>query len=172
MMKLSFYGKAIHFYRWFGKFFGAAGRIWEIATTVSTLLILFVPQFASYKVGYKISTFVPLAIAQTVVSITFLVCLALAVPVALLLGPLALLEIPIEVLLKKRVHKLVKEKHKMSVDALVRETGVLENDLVFLMKNWILRPGKDVNKVEGVMGTIKRGHLQIDLNAKELSWQE
>ena len=61
----------------------------------------------------------------------------------------------------------------MSVDELVMETGVLENDLGFLLKNWIIRPGKDVNKVDMVtMGMIKRGHLQIDLDAKELSWQE
>ncbi|KKS40045.1 MAG: hypothetical protein UV63_C0004G0038 [Microgenomates group bacterium GW2011_GWC1_43_11] len=40
------------------------------------------------------------------------------------------------------------------------------------MKNWIIRPGEDVYKVDKATGTIKRGHLQIDLNAKELSWQE
>lgn len=171
-MKLSFYGKAMHFYMWFGRFFGKAIIIWIFFLIVSTVLIISVPQFSSFKVGFKISTFVPLAIAQTVVSITFLVSLALAVPAAILIGPLALLEIPIEILLKKRVYKLVKERQKMSVDELVKETRVLENDLSFLLKNWIIRPGEDVYKVYKATGTIKRGHLQIDLNAKELSWQE
>lgn len=171
-MKLSFYGKAMHFYMWFGRFFGKATIIWIFFLTVSTILTISVPQFSLHKPGFKISPFVPLAIAQTVVGITFLVSLVGGVASAALIGPLALLEIPIEVLLKKRVYKLVKERQKMSVDELVRETGVLENDLSFLMKNWIMRPGKDVHKVEGATGTIKRRHLQIDLNAKELSWQE
>ena len=171
-MKLSFYGKAMHFYMWFGRFFGKAILIWIFFLLVSTILIISVPQFSIHKVGFKISTFAPLAIAQTVVGITCLVSLALAVPMATLIGPLALLEIPIEILLKKRVYKIVKEKRKISVDELVRETGVLENDLSFLLKNWIIRPGKDVYKVDMVTGTIKRGHLQIDLNDKELTWQE
>lgn len=171
-MKLSFYGKAIHFYRWFGRFFGKATIIWMFFLLVSTMLIISVPQFSINKVGFKISTSVPLAIAQTVVGFTCLVSLALAVPMAVLIGPLALLEIPIEIRLKKRVYKLVKERRKMSVDELVRETGVLENDLSFLIKNWIIRPGNDVYKVNMAIGTIKRGHLQIDLEAKELSWQE
>ena len=171
-MKLSFYGKSMRFYRWFGGFFGKATIIWIFLLLVSTILIISVPQFSINKVGFKISTSVPLAIAQTVVGITCLVSLALAVPMAVLIGPLALLEIPIEILLKKRVYKLVKERRKMSMDELVRETEVLENDLSFLLKNWIMRPGNDVYKVDIVTGTIKRGHLQIDLNAKELSWQE
>jgi len=35
-----------------------------------------------------------------------------------------------------------------------------------------MKPGKDTNKVYIATGTIKRGHMQIDLEAKELSWQE
>ena len=162
----------MHFYMWFGKFFTKAINIWIFSLLVSTILIISVPQFSSFKVGFKISPFIPLAIAQAVVSITFLVSLVGGVASAALIGPLALLEIPIELLLKKRVYKLVKERQKMSVDELVKETGVLENDLSFLMKNWIIRPGEDVYKVDKATGTIKRGHLQIDLNAKELSWQE
>jgi hypothetical protein len=172
-MKLSFYGKAMHFYMWFGKFALKIIMILIFTLLVSLTLILTVPQFSLHKAGSEISHFIPLAIAQTVVSITFLVSLAGAVVFGLSAGFIALLEIPIEVLLKKRVYKLVKERQKMSVDELVRETGVLENDLSFLMKNWIIRPGEDVHKVDKVVtGMIKRGHLQIDLNAKELSWQE
>ena len=90
-------------------------------------------------------------------------------------GFIALLEIPIEMFLKKRVYKLVKERQKMSMDELVRETGVLENDLGFLIKNWIIKKStiEDIYKVNQITtGIIKRGHLQIDLKAKELSWQE
>ena len=171
-MKLSFYGKAMHFYMWFGKFALKITMILIFTLLVSLTLILTVPQFSAYKVGFTPSTFVPLAIAQAIVSITFLVSLVGGVAFELPAGLIALLEIPIEILLKKRVYKIVKEKQKMSVDELVRETGVLENDLSFLMKNWIIRPGEDTNKVYKATGTIKRGHLQIDLNAKELSWQE
>jgi len=171
-MKLSFYGKTMHFYMWFGRFFGKVINIWIFSLLLSTMLTISIPQFSLFKVGFKISPFVPLAIAQTVVGITFLVSLVGGVALAALISPLALLEIPIEILLKKRVYKLVKERQKMSVDELVRATGVLENDLSFLMKNWIIRPGQDVHKVDKATGTIKRGHLQIDLNAKELSWQE
>ena len=171
-MKLSFYGKAIHFYRWFGWFFLKVMLIWLLFLTVSTILMISVPQFSSYKVGFEISPFVPLAIAQTVVTITVLVSMVGGVVLVALISPVALLELPIEILLKKRVYKLVKERRKMSMDEFVRETEVLENDLSFLLKNWIIRPGNDVYKVDMVTGTIKRGHLQIDLNAKELSWQE
>ena len=171
-MKLGFYGKAIHFYMWFGRFFTKVMLIWLLVMTVSTILMISVPQFSSYKVGFEISPFVPLAIAQTVVTITVLVSMVGGVVLVALISPVALLEIPIEILLKKRVYKLVKERRKMSIDELVRETGVLENDLGFLLKNWIIRPGMEVNKVDMAAGTFKRGHMQIDLNAKELSWQE
>jgi hypothetical protein len=173
-MKLSFYGKAMHFYMWFGKFFTKAIYLFLFFLLVSTLLIIFVPQFSSYKVGFTPSTFVPLRIAQVVVSITFIVSLVGGVVLAAIIGPMALLEIPIEILLKKRVSKLVKERRKMSLDELVKETGVMENDLSFLVKNWIIRPmTEDIDKVNKVVtGTIKRGRLQIDLDAKELSWQE
>lgn len=171
-MKLSFYGKAMHFYMWFGRFARKITIILISSLLVSTILTISVPQFSLHKPGFEISHFIPLAIAQTVVGITFLVSLVGGVAFELPAGLIALLEIPIEVLLKKRVYKLVKERQKMSVDELVRETGVLENDLSFLMKNWIIRPGEDVHKVDKVTGTIKRGHLQIDLNVKELSWQE
>ena len=170
--KLSFYGKAIHFYRWFGGFFLKGILIWMFLMTVSTVLIVSVPQFSINKVGFKISTFVPLAIAQTVVGITCLISLVVGAPVGVMIGLIALLEIPMEILLKKRVYKLVKERRKMSMDELVSETGVLENDLNYLLKNWIIKPGMDVDKVDIVEGTIKRGHLQIDLTAQELSWQE
>lgn len=172
VMKLSFYGKAIHFYRWFGHFALKISLIIIFTLLVSLTLILAVPQFSVHKVGFEISHFVPLAIAQIVVGIAFLVSLVGGVVFELPAGLLALLEIPIEVLLKKRVYKLVKERQKMTMDELVIETGVLENDLSFLLKNWIIRPGEDVYKVDRATGTIKRGHLQIDLNARELSWQE
>ena len=172
-MKLSFYGKAMHFYMWFGPFARKITFILMSSLLVSTILTISVPQFSLHKADFEISHFIPLAIAQTVVGITFLTSLVGGVAFELPAGLMALLEIPIEVLLKKRVYKLVKERQKMSVDELVKETGVLENDLSFLMKNWIVRPGEDVNKVNNVTtGRIKRGHLQIDLNAKELSWQE
>ena len=173
-MKLSFYGKAMHFYMWFGKFVLKVTMILIFTLLVSLTLILSVPQFSLHKPGVEISHFIPLAIAQFVVATTFLVSLVGGVVFELSAGLIALLEIPIEVLLKKRVYKLVKERQKISVDELVRETGVLENDLSFLMKNWIIRPmTEDIYKVDKVTtGTIRRGHLQIDLNARELSWQE
>jgi len=132
-MKLSFYGKAMHFYMWFGRFFFKAMLIWFFFFIVSTLLIISVPQFSIHKVGFKISTSIPLAIAQTVIGITFFVS---------------------------------------AVVEIVRETRVLENDLSFLLKNWIIKPGMDTYKVHMATGTIKRGHMQIDIDAKELSWQE
>lgn len=162
----------MHFYMWFGLFARKITIILISSLLVSTILTISIPQFSLYKAGFEISHFIPLAIAQTVVGITFLVSLVGGVAFELPAGLIALLEIPIEVLLKKRVYKLVKERQKMSVDELVKETGVLENDLSFLMKNWVIRPGEDVYKVYKATGTIKRGHLQIDLNAKELSWQE
>jgi len=120
-MKLSFYGRAIHFYMWFGKFFTKV--IYIFLLIVSTLLIISVPQFSINKVDFKISTSIPLAIDQTVVGFTFLVSLVVGAVLGVVIGSLALLEIPIEILLKKRVYKLVKERRKMSVDELVRETG-------------------------------------------------
>jgi len=172
-IKLSFYGKAIHFYRWFGSFALKITMILMFSLLVSGALIVSVPQFSIHKAGFEISHFIPLAIAQTVVGITFFVSLVGGVIFELPAGLIALLEIPIEVLLKKRVYRLVKERQKMSIDELVSETGVLENDLSYLLKNWILRPAReDVYKVDRATGTIKRGHLQIDLNTKELSWQE
>jgi len=169
---MSFYGKAMRFYMWFGPWARKITAVIMLSLLASTILTISVPQFSLNKAGFEISHFLPLAIAQTVVGIIFLVSLVGGVAFELPVGLIALLEIPIEVLLKKRVYKLVKKRRKMSVDELVRETGVLENDLNFLMKNWITRPGEDVHKVDTITGTIKRGHLQIDLNAKELSWQE
>jgi hypothetical protein len=174
MMKLSFYGKVIHFYMRFGPWAHKITAILIFSMLASTTLIVSVPQFSLHKAGSQISHFLPLAIAQTAVGIIFLVSLAGGVAFGLSAGLLGLLEIPIEVILKKRVYKLVKEKHKMSIDAVVRETGVLEDDLGFLMKNWIIRPmTEDIYKVNDVKtGKLKRGHLQVDLSAKELSWKE
>jgi hypothetical protein len=171
-MKLSFYGRAIHFYMWFGKFFTKVIYLFMFLLIVSALLILFVPQFSLNKVGFRVSSSGPLAIAQAIVGITFLVSLVLGAVLGVVIGSLALIEIPIEIRLKKRVYKLVKERGKMSLDELVNETGVLENDLSFLLKNWIMKPGMDTYKVNLATGKIKRGHLQIDLEAKELTWQE
>lgn len=164
----------MHFYMWFGKFALKVTMILMFTLSVSLTLILSVSQFSLHKAGFEISHFIPLAIAQTVVGITFLVSLVGGVAFELPAGFIALLEIPIEILLKKKVYKIVKERQKISVDELVKETGVLENDLSFLMKNWIIRPmTEDIYKVNKVTtGTIKHGHLQIDLNARELSWQE
>ncbi|MDP2874098.1 MAG: hypothetical protein Q8N84_02290 [bacterium] len=139
---------------------------------LSWTLIMSVPQFSSFKADFKISTSAPLAIAQTIVSITFLVSMVGGVLLAALAAPLALLEIPIEVLLRKKVYKLVKERQKIALDELVKETGVLENDLGFLLKNWTFAPTEDAYKAYKETKTIKRGHMQIDLNSKELSWQE
>ena len=174
MMKLSFYGKAMHFYIRFGHWALKIITILIFSMLASTTLIVSVPQFSLNKAGSQISHFLPLAIAQTVVGIIFLVSLVGGVAFGLSAGLVALLEIPIEVILKKRVYKLVKERRKMSFDALVKETGVLEDDLGFLMKNWIIKPmTEDIYKVNDVKtGTLKRGHLQIDLSAKELTWQE
>jgi hypothetical protein len=174
-VKLSFYGKAMRFYMWFGRFAFKIMMRFTFAMLVSLTLTLSVPQFSLHKPGVEISHFIPLAIAQVAVGITLLVSMAGGVAFALLAGFLALLEMPIELSLKKRVYKLVKERQKMSMDELVRETGVLENDLSFLIKNWIITKSKieDIYKVNQITtGIIKRGHLQIDLKAKELSWQE
>jgi len=174
-MKLSFYGRAIHFYMWFGKFALKIIMRFTFALLVSLTLTLSIPQFSLYKPGVEISHFIPLAIAQVVVFITLLVSMVGGAVFEISAGFIALLEIPIEMLLKKRVYKLVKERQKMSMDELVRETGVLENDLSFLIKNWIIKKSKieDIYKVNQVTtGIIKRGHLQIDLKAKELSWDE
>jgi hypothetical protein len=174
-MKLSFYGRAMHFYMWFGRFAFKVIMIFICTLLVSLILTLSVPQFSLYKPGVEISHFIPLAIAQVAVGITLLVSLVGGAVFEISAGFIALLEIPIEMLLKKRVYKLVKERQKMSMDELVRETGVLENDLSFLIKNWIIKNStiEDIYKANQVTtGIIKRGHLQIDLNAKELSWQE
>jgi len=174
IMKLGFYGKAIHFYMWFGKFALKITMILVFTLLISFTLILLVPQFSLHKPGVEISHFIPLAIAQFVIATTFLISLIGGVVFALSGGFIALLEIPIEILLKKRVYKLVKERQKMSVDELVKENGVLENDLIFLFKNWIIRPmTEDIYKVDKITdGTIKRGHLQINLKTREVSWQK
>jgi len=180
---LSFYGRAIHFYMWFGKFALKVIMIFIFTLLISLTLVLSVPQFSFHKPGVKISHFIPLAIAQVTVGITFLVSLVGGAAFGTLAGFIALLEMPIEMLLKKKVYKLVKERQKMSMDELVKETGVLENDLSFLIKCWLIikpRMGEDIKpKMEDIYkanqittGIIKRGHLQINLKAKELSWQE
>jgi hypothetical protein len=160
---------------WFSRFAFKIMMRFIFALLVSLTLTLSVPQFSLYKPGVEISHFIPLAIAQVAVGITLLVSMVGGTVFATLAGFIAILEIPIEMLLKKRVYKLIKERQKMSMDELVRETGVLENDLSFLIKNWIITKSRieDIYKVDKVTtGIIKRGHLQIDLNAKELSWQE
>ncbi len=171
-MKLSFYGRAIHFYRWFGGFFGKMFLVLLALLLLSWTLIMSVPQFSSFKADFKISTSAPLAIAQTIVSITFLVSMVGGVLLAALAAPLALLEIPIEVLLRKNVYKIVKERQKIALDELVKETKVLEDELGYLLKNWLFVPTEEAYKSFKGDRVIKRGHLQIDLNAKELSWQE
>jgi len=172
----------MHFYMWFGRFAFKVIMIFICTLLVSLILTLSVPQFSLYKPGVEISHFIPLAIAQVAVDITLLVSLVGGAVFEISAGFIALLEIPIEMLLKKRVYKLVKERQKMSMDELVRETGVLENDLSFLIKCWLIiksRMGDIKSKMEDIYkanqvttGIIKRGHLQIDLKAKELSWQE
>lgn len=171
-MRLSFYGRAMHFYMWFGRFFAKAIMILILVLLVSTILIVAVPEFSLHKVGFTISPYLPVAIAQTRVGIAFLVSLAGGVILAALIIPPAFLEIATEIRLKKRVYGLVQARRKMSLDELVRETGVLESDLSFLLKNWIMKPGFDSYRIANAAGTIKRGHLQIDLGARELSWQE
>lgn len=131
-MKLSFYGKAMRFYMWFG---GFAFKIMMISIPVmliSLALVVTVPQFSLQKPGFQIATFFPLAIAQIRVGITFLVSLGGGVVFALLAGFLALLEISIEIFLKNRVYKLVKTKQKITLVELASEVGVLENTLSFL----------------------------------------
>ena len=130
-MKLSFYGRAIHFYMWFGKFAFRIIMRFTFALLVSLALTLLVPQFSLHKPGVEISHFIPLAIAQVAVGITLLVSMVGGAVFGTLAGFIAILEIPIEAFLKRRVYKLVKERQKMSLDELVRETGVLENDLSF-----------------------------------------
>lgn len=154
-MKLSFYGKAMHFYMWFGQFALKITIILMFTLLISLTLVLSVSQLAIHKVGFEISHFVPLAIAQTIVGITLLASMAVGVAFELPAGIIALFEIPIEVSLKKRVSKIVKEKQKISMAELASATGVLESDLSFLLKNWLIRPG----------------HLQFDIDAQELSWQ-
>jgi len=173
-MKLSFYGKVIHFYMWFGKFVIKVSMILICTLLVSLILMLSVPQFSLHEPGVEISHYVPLAIAQVIVTSTFLVSLVGGIAFEIPAGCIALLEIPIEIFLKKRVYKLVKEKRKISIDELVRETGVLENDLSFLIKNWIMRPmTEDIYKVDRVTtGMAIRGHMQFNIGAKELYWQE
>jgi hypothetical protein len=60
----------------------------------------------------------------------------------------------------------------MALDELVKATGVLEDELSLLLKSWITKPGEDTGKIYKATGTIKSGHLQFDLNTKELSWLE
>jgi hypothetical protein len=103
--KLGFYGKATHFYMWFNPFVLKTTGIIMFTLIVSGILVVSVPQFSMHKPGFEISHFIPLAIAQFVVAVTFLVSLVGGVVFELPAGLIALLGIPIDVLVKKRVYR-------------------------------------------------------------------
>lgn len=172
--KLSFYGRALRFYRKFGKFVLKVTGILSLTLLVSLMLVLYMPQFSIHKVGFEISHNILLAIAQVVVGITLLASMAVTVIFEIPAGLILLCEIPIEVSLKRRIIRLIKEKQKMSLVELVDATGVTENDLSFLFKMWIVRPAAntaDIEQANQTMGKIKRGHLHFDVDANELSWE-
>jgi hypothetical protein len=63
----------------------------------------------------------------------------------------------------------------MSLAELASVMGVLENDLNFLLKMWIIRPAPEVsaiNQASQATGKIIRGSLHFDIDTKELSWIE
>lgn len=171
-MTLSYYGKAIHFYMWFGNFLNKVKNILILLLILSGALVIYVPQFSLHKEGFKISLYIPLAIIQVIVGIVFLISLVGVPSFITLLLLFALHEVFIELLLRKKVYKLIKEKQRMSLDELVKATGVLEDELSLLLKSWILKPGEDTGKIYKSIGTIKSCHLQFDLNTKELCWKE
>lgn len=173
--RLSFTGRAMRFYRWLNKFTLKVTGITIVTMMISLALVLFVPQFGLHKPGFEISHNVFLAIVQVLVGIALLGSMAGGVAFFLSVGLIALFEIPIEIVLRKKVYRLVKEKQRMSLSALASATGVTENDLSFLLKAWILKPSfeyNDINKANETTGKIVRGRLHFDVDAKELSWEE
>lgn len=173
--KLGFTGRAMRFYRWLNRFTLKVTGITMLTMMISLALVLFVPQFGLHKPGVEISQNVFLAIVQVLVGIALLGSMVCGVAYFVPVGLIALFEIPIEVVLKKKVYRIVREKQRMSLSALANATGVTENDLSFLLKAWILKPSfeyNDISKANEATGKILRGRLHFDIDSGEVFWDE
>jgi hypothetical protein len=139
------------------------------------LLILFglflslLPQFSNLEEVFKPSTSLILVEIEVIV----LTVLVLGLFYFLLLTIyFAFYELVVEILFRRKMNKIVKERKKISLYELSKETGVLENDLYSLLKNWFIKSRKDTDRVDKETRKLIKDHVQIDIKNKELSWQE
>ena len=167
-MKLSILGKIIHFYFWSGRFLLKFIVTLGLLLLISGAVIVLVPQFAMHKEGFVISSNLLLAIAQVLVGITFFISFFGTI----LLGAIVIFwffpEIVCELIFKKKVIRVVKERQKILLSDLAKEVGAYEEDLGTLLKNWI---GIYKFNIDPTKRSISGHHLSISLDTKEVSWE-
>lgn len=167
---LSGMGRFIHFSFAFAKTLKNLSLVLVAILILSTILIVFFPQFSLHKEGFVISPDPKMAIAQVLVGGSFLVSLVVCGILAILGVLWIYLEIILELRLKKKVINIIRAQRTVHLSSLAHGVGLHEDDLGILIKNWAGARGKF--QMDPASGTISGNHLHFDTQAKEITWVE
>jgi hypothetical protein len=160
-------GKIMHWYFVAGKIASKLLLYSFYVGIITTVLILTVPQFKLNQIDFKTSFSSPLLMAQAAVGILFFASWGIDGVILVLFCIFIWPEIIIELILKHRAMKIVKERGKITVPALAGELRIREDDFGILIKNWTAAGGY---KLSSTNLTGKKLSLNLIANPREVTW--